>query len=238
MMRPSPSLIAAAALSVAVAVAIATTATGLAHDTARSATSGASTAEVSPPAGRVVYAEEGGLETSSLAGGRIRVLRPKQPRRAYWSPVWSPGGGRIAVSVQVGTAPVTTELMDASGRALARTSGRTLSGSWSPDRQKLALEALAGANPRGTAECNRLRGRQHWFHIVGGDGSLVRALPMLDERDLRARTNDEIDSVAWSPDGYMLAYAVVHWADCDTRGAVTPVGTTLSSPTSVATDAS
>jgi Tol biopolymer transport system component len=155
-------------------------------------------------------------------GGRLLALIESAPGRPdVQSPVWSPGGGRIAfLSRRDGGKDVYVVSADGSGqRRLTRDARYPATPAWSPDGRKIAFEggpyALSGVyvvNADGSGQRRLARngnapawspdGRTIAFfsdskiYLMNADGSEHRPLT----RPIGGR------SLAWSPDGRKLAF--------------------------------
>lgn len=213
------------ALVVCVAIAAATaTATGVSNRGSASAAR-----SESAPVGRVVWVSASGsgvadaLVLSWLDGRPIRVLRPRQPGRAYSGPVWSPDGKRIAASTWLRTGTASAFVMnDHGGQLSVLGKGRTVTNSWAPDGKELAL-ASALSECRAPAHAHQL-----WLRVVSSTGRSRALIGALDSRDLKATSYNVVDALSWAPDGHAFAYHVMHWgSSCDFRGAVEPSGSSV-----------
>ena len=164
-------------------VAMATLATGAVQHIG---TGDEASAGWSPDGNRIAFSgpENTGLELIDLRSRRTRTLFSDSQ---IWSPTWSPDGEWIAFSRQIGYGPVGVWAMRQDGSALRQLSDyspRSGNLDWSRDDEL----AFIGA-----------RESEDWSHLVVVDPRTRHA------HSLRSELGD--GTVAWSPDGRILAYA-------------------------------
>jgi len=175
--------------------------------TAASAPQRAAALQVPLPVWKIVWTRaDNGLSVWTSKHRRVLDLTPKK-RGIGDQGVWSPDGNYLAL-VRWNNGVYVVKAGETRRRLVFRTD-REVELAWSPDSRKLALAILCDAR---LAESN---GGLHWICREGPEGVLALYTIWRDGSHRRklvsirsSADEPKIGSVAWSPDGSRIAYAV------------------------------